>query len=173
MVPDHEIDSRHLSLAAVEGPQGVDPFQGRRQRRHRSRRQGHANVAADSGRVPDLERREEGAAALVDQKRRRPVRAPGEGVEIGDSAGGGDAETLVADLERLPTEAMQIDQAAEMWLRLREEPGTPCQPTVAVPPGKLPIGGGRCATNFLDRVQVHGWRLRARLERSWSSISLA
>ena len=164
MVADDEIDGRHLALAAVERPQGVDPFQRRRQRGHRARRQGHADVAADGGRVPDLERGEEGAAALVDQERRRPVRAPGEGVEVGDGAGGGDAQPVVTDLQRRPAEGAQVEQTAQVRLRLREEPGPPRQPAIPFPPLEVAIDGGGVAHVF-DRVQVHAGSPRGVVER--------
>ena len=78
LVAGDEVGDGHLLLAAVGLPDGADAVERRGQRDHRSRRQRHAEIAADGRRLPDLERGEEGAAALVDQRRGEPVRRAGE-----------------------------------------------------------------------------------------------
>ena len=83
--PVHEIDDRHPPLAAVARPDRADALQRGGQRDHRAGRQRHADVAADGGRVPDLERGQERAAALADQRRARSTRpAARTRIELGD-----------------------------------------------------------------------------------------
>ena len=70
----HEIGNSNLPLAAVRRPERADAVERGGQRDHRSRRQRHADVAADGRRVPDLEGSEKGAAALLDQRAPRSSR---------------------------------------------------------------------------------------------------
>ena len=85
VVAGDEIDDRHPALAAAGLPDRADAVERGGQRDHRPRRQRHADVAADGRRLPDLERGEEGAAALADQRRGDPVRRAGERVELRDA----------------------------------------------------------------------------------------
>ena len=56
-------------------------MQGHAERDHRAGRQGHADVAADRGRVPDLERGQKGVAALSEQRPGKPGGRRFEGLE--------------------------------------------------------------------------------------------
>ena len=65
----------------------------------------------------------------------------GEGHQPGYFASGGNLEASIADGQRRPAEAVQIDQAAQMRLRLGEQPRAPGQPCVAVAPIERRVAG--------------------------------
>ncbi len=114
MVAGDEILDRHAALGAVAIQNLANAFERDRQRNHRTRRQRHADIAADGGCVPDFERRQERAAALADQRRSGPIRRRGQGDELGNLASGGNLEALIADGQRLPAKPVQIDQPAQI-----------------------------------------------------------
>ena len=116
--PAHEIGHRHLPLSPVRRPQRAHAVERRGQRNHRSRRQRHAQVAADGRRVPDLERGEERAGTLADQRRGGPAWRRAQGIELRDRAGGGDLQPVVAHGQRRPVQGPEIDQPRQRGLRL-------------------------------------------------------
>ncbi len=93
-------------------------------------------IAADGRGLPDLERGEERAAALVDQRRGDPVRRTGQRIELRDRAGGRDGQIDLADRQRRPFEVGEVDQPRQMRLRLREQPCAARQPRIACRPNR-------------------------------------
>ena len=157
--------TRHVALAAVARPDGADAFQRGGQRDHRAGRQRHADVAADGGRVPDLERSEEGAAALADQRRGRPFRrARGVSSAIVQVAAMGSprSSTSSAGQPRLArSTSRRSAAAARRRARCRRQPGSPSRHS------RQRVAAAR-PDHVFDRVQVHNvtsgrsrrWRLQ-------------
>ena len=101
---------------------------------HRPRGQGHADVAAHSGRVPHLERRQEGLAAGGEQRRGSPVGRRGKCIQVPDGAHRADLEPDVTGHQRVPAERHQVDESAQVRLLVGEQPGSARQPGVALAP---------------------------------------
>ena len=109
------------------------------ERNHRTCRQGHAEIAADGRGLPDLERGEEGAAALVDQRGREPVGWAGQAHRAARWCRWLRCEMALGDRQRRPFQIGEIDQPRQVDLRLRER---------QVPPASQASPGvqtGRCA----------------------------
>ncbi len=85
----HEIAHGDLALAALRRPDRAHAVERRGERDHRSRRQRHAEIAADGRHVPDFERREKRPAALIDQRGRGPIGRERHALQFGDLAGRG------------------------------------------------------------------------------------
>ena len=136
-------------------PDRADAVERRGQRDHRPGRQGHAEVAADGGGLPDLEGGQKRAAALVDQGRGEPFRRTGQRVQLRDRAGRRDREPALADRQRRPFEIGKIDQPCQMDLGFREQPGPAREPSIACRPNGQLLASLR-VSNFFDGVQVHG-----------------
>ena len=90
------------------------------QRDHRSRRQRHAEIAADRRHVPDFERGQKRPAALIEQRRRGPVRRERHAVEFGDLAGRGDAQALLGHLQRAASRDRRYRSAAKLAAAARK-----------------------------------------------------
>ena len=72
--PGDEIDDRRCAARRRPASRScTTPSSAAVERDHRPGRQRHADIAADGRGVPDLERSQERAAALADQRRRDPV----------------------------------------------------------------------------------------------------
>ena len=146
----------NLLLAAVGLPDRADAIERRGQRDHRTCRQRHAEIAADGRGLPDLERCQERAAALVDQRRGDPFRRAGQRIELRDRAGRGDGQAGFVDGQRRPSKIGQIDQPRQMDLRFREQPGPAGEPRIACRPNGQLRPALRTG-NFGDGVQIHGY----------------
>ena len=141
LIAGDEVGDADLLLAAVGLPDRADAVERRRQRDHRSRRQRHAEIAADGRGLPDLERSQKCAAALIDQGGCEPIGRAAERIELRDRAGRGDRELGIADRQRRPFQIGEIDQPPQMSLRLREQPGPAREPSIACRPnGQLRPG---------------------------------
>ena len=152
-----EFGDRDLSRSAVGQPDDTDAAQRAGQRNHRPGRQGHADVAADGRRIPDLERRDESPAALADQRRGDPGRRQRQPVELRDGAGRTEAHAVVANLGRRPAQAGEIDQPRQMRLRLGKQPRPAGQPCITGLPARQGTPFAR-ADHFGDSVQIHNSR---------------
>ena len=157
LVAGDEVGDRNLSLAAVGLPDRADAVERRRQRDHRPGRQRHADVAADGCGLPDLEGGEEGAAALVDQRRGEPVRRAGERVELR-------RRVQVAAIDRPVSPIVSAGHfksarsisRLRCGLRFREQPGAAREPSIACRPNgqlgaRFAAGQPRCMV-----FRVHG-----------------
>ena len=144
------------ALGAVGSPQRVRRLERDRQRDHRAGGQGHADVAADGRRVPDLERGQERLAASR-RKAGPRVQSPGgaKRIQVADGARGADLEAGVARDEGIPAQRRQVDQAAQLGLLRGEQPRSAGQPGIAFAPVRArPVG--RSPDDFGDGVEVHG-----------------
>ena len=129
-------------------------MQARAERDHRAGRQRAAQIAAHGRGGLDLERRQERAAALADQRRREPGCGRLETVQLLDRAGRGDRQALRRGLDRGPPQTRDVDEPPEVRLRLGKQPRAAREPGVArdraaeilAPPGPRDVR---------DRVQVH------------------
>ena len=92
LIADDEFGDADLLLAAIGLPDRADAVERRSQRDHRARRQRHAEIAADGRGLPDLERSQERAAALIDQGRGEPFGRTCQRIELRDRAGRRDRE---------------------------------------------------------------------------------
>jgi hypothetical protein len=134
VVAGHEIDRGDLACGCDARPQGVGGLERDGQRDHRPRRQRHADIAADGGCVPDLERREERVAAFPHDRQCLPFGGASEPVELRNGACGRDVEAGGRRLQRRPVQLVQVDQRVGGNLRLREQPGAAGKPCVSVAP---------------------------------------
>ncbi len=158
-----EIDHGNLPLAAVRRPDGADTVERGGERNHGACRQRHAQIAANRRHVPDLERCQKRAAALINQRRRGPFDRRGDAVELRDGAGTGDFEAGRAHAQRLPAELGQIDKPAEFGLRLGKQPGAAADPGIARAPLRQRLARLRLRP-FGDGVQIQD----TLLARLWS-----
>ncbi len=106
----------------------------RGERDHRPCRQREAEIAADRGGVPDLERAEQGAAALPHERCRDPGRRQVQAVELREGAGCGENQTVRVDRVRRPREAREVNEAPRFILRLGVQPCPAREARVAGPP---------------------------------------
>jgi hypothetical protein len=168
VVAGDEVDSGHVARRRAARPQRVGALKRDGQRDHRPGRQRHADVSADGGGIPDLERGQECLAALAQQRQCAPFRRAGEPVELRDTAGRCDVEPGGARRERRPTQLLEVDQRIGCDLRLGEQPGAAREPGVAIAPFNDLIG--RCRTLHLgDGVEIHA----ALLPRAYSTAGPA
>lgn len=119
---------------------------------HRAGGEAVAEVAPDGGHVPDLEAGEEGPAALLDQRGGRRRQRAAEAGQLGDGAGRRDVQGAVRlPGQRGPAHPGEVDQPAQMRLRLGEEVRAAAEPGVTRPPG-LPAA---CVAHVEHRVEIH------------------
>src|SRR5882724_175984 len=73
LISSYEIHHRHFAWFSTARPERANTLQGRRKRNHWTCWQRHADVSADGGFVPDLERGQKRTAAFAQEPRRCPL----------------------------------------------------------------------------------------------------
>ena len=71
---------------------------------------------------------------VANNGRRAPILRCGKGIKVCDGARGADLETFIAYHEGIPAQRHQVDEAPKVRLLIGEQPGSACQPGVAVAP---------------------------------------
>ncbi len=148
-----EIHDRNLPLAAVARPDRADAIERGGQRDHR------AAGGSDMQMLPPTV----AVFQILNEARNARQHWPIRGAAVHSTGSDADSSAAIVQVAAIrrpvrssrwrPVEAAEIDQAVQMRLRLREQPGATA--SQASPSASAATGRRRAADHLLDRVQVH------------------
>ena len=149
-----EIDHRQRPGARLRHPNPADPVERRGQRRHRTRRQRQTKIAAHRRAIPNLERSQQRATALAEQRAGMPGGRELGGCQRRERAGGADPQAVSVCFQCGPAKLHKVDQPCQCRLRLGKQPSPTRKPRIAGTPGRqiIPAPG---AADLGDGIQVH------------------